>query len=99
VTAGGAIVVNTACALLLARVRAHGSSMSHAAYLAARNDVIANVLIILVAGITVWTSSGWPDIVLGIVIVLINGAAAKEVWEVAEEERLAARALAGEEID
>ena len=37
--------------------------------------------------------------VLGIVIVLINGAAAKEVWEVAEEERLAAKALAGEEID
>ena len=98
-TAGGAIVVNTACALLLARMRAHGSSLSHAAYLAARNDVIANALIIAVAAATVWTASGWPDIVLGIVIVLINGAAAKEVWEVAEEERLAAKALAGEEID
>jgi Co/Zn/Cd efflux system component len=99
VTAGGAIVVNTVCALLLARMRAHGSSMSHAAYLAARNDVIANALIIVVAGITAWTVSGWPDIVLGIVIVVLNGSAAKEVWEVAEEERLAAKALAGEEID
>ena len=98
-TAGGAIVVNTVCALLLARTRAHGSSMSHAAYLAARNDVIANALIIAMAGVTAWTLSGWPDIVLGVVIVLINGAAAKEVWEVAEEERLAAKALAGEEID
>lgn len=98
-TAGGAIVVNTSCALLLARMRAHGSSMSHAAYLAARNDVIANALIIAMAATTAWTVSGWPDIVLGIVIVLINGAAAKEVWEVAEEERLAAKALAGEEID
>ena len=98
-TAGGAIVVNTACALLLARMRAHGSSMSHAAYLAARNDVVANALIIAMAATTAWTVSGWPDIVLGIVIVLINGAAAKEVWEVAEEERLAAKALAGEEID
>ena len=99
VTAGGAIVVNTVCALLLARMRAHGSSMSHAAYLAARNDVIANALIIVVAGITAWTLSGWPDIVLGIIIVALNGTAAREVWEVAEEERLAARALAGEEID
>ena len=98
-TAGGAIVVNTACALLLAQMRAHGSSMSHAAYLAARNDVVANALIIAMAATTAWTVSGWPDIVLGIVIVLINGAAAKEVWEVAEEERLAAKALAGEEID
>lgn len=98
-TAGGAILVNTVCALLLARVRAHGSSMSRAAYLAARNDVISNALIIAVAGVTVWTASGWPDIVLGIIIVVLNGTAAKEVWEVAEEERLAARALAGEEID
>ena len=99
VTAIGAIVVNTVCALLLARMRAHGSSMSHAAYLAARNDVVANALIIAVAGITAWTASGWPDIVLGLVIVLLNGTAAKEVWEVAEEERLAAKALAGEEVD
>jgi Co/Zn/Cd efflux system component len=99
VTAGGAIMVNTVCALLLARMRAHGSSMSHAAYLAARNDVIANALIIVVAGLTVWTLSGWPDIVLGLVIVGLNGTAAKEVWELAEEERLAAKALSGEELD
>lgn len=99
VTAGGAIVVNAVCALLLARMRAHGSSMSHAAYLAARNDVISNALIIVVAGITAWTVSGWPDIVLGIIIVLLNGTAAREVWEAAEEERLAVKALAGEDID
>jgi Co/Zn/Cd efflux system component len=98
-TAGGAIIVNSACALLLARVRAHGSSMSHAAYLAARNDVIANALIIAMAGVTAWTLSGWPDIVLGVVLVFLNGAAAKEVWEVAEEERLAAKTLAGDEVD
>jgi Co/Zn/Cd efflux system component len=99
VTAGGAIAVNTVCALLLARVRAHGSSMSHAAYLAARNDVVANALVLAVAGVTAWTASGWPDILVGVVIVVLNGTAAREVWELAEEERVAARALAGEEID
>ena len=49
------------------------------------------------AAVTAWTL--WPDIVLGAAIVVINGAAAKEVWELAEEERLAAKALAGEEVD
>jgi Co/Zn/Cd efflux system component len=98
-TAGGAVVVNTVCAVLLARMRAHGSSLSHAAFLAARNDVIANVLIIVVAAVTAWTLSGWPDIVLGLVIVVLNGTAAKEVWQLAEQERIEARALAGEEVD
>jgi Co/Zn/Cd efflux system component len=49
--------------------------------------------------LTIWTDSGWPDLVLGTIIVLLNIRAAKEVWEAAEEERLAAKALAGEEID
>src|SRR5665647_1383562 len=74
--AGGAVVVNAACALILLRVRHHGGSMTRAAWLAARNDVA-----------------------IGAAIIVLNLTAAKEVWEVAEEERLAAKALAGEEID
>ena len=49
--------------------------------------------------VTAWTGSGWPDIVLGCVIVLVSSRAAWEVWELAGEERLAARALAGENLD
>ena len=49
--------------------------------------------------VTAWTGSGWPDIVLGSVIVVVNVRAAWEVWELAGEERLAARALAGEDLD
>ena len=45
------------------------------------------------------TGSGWPDIVLGLVIIVVNTRAAWEVWELAGEERLAARALAGEDLD
>lgn len=41
---------------------------------------------------------GWPDVVLGVVIIAVNVTAAHEVWEVAEDERVAAKALAGEEI-
>jgi Co/Zn/Cd efflux system component len=98
-TAGGAAVVNGACALLLGRVRHHGGSLSGAAYLSARNDVAVDVAIMAMAVLTAWTGSGWPDIVLGLVIVLVNGTAALEVWRLAGEERLAARALAGEDLD
>jgi Co/Zn/Cd efflux system component len=98
-TAGGAIVVNGSCAWLLVRVRHAGGSLSQAAYLSARNDVAVNVAIIAMGLVTAWTASGWPDVVLGVVILALGVTAAKEVWQLAGEERLAARALAGEDLD
>ena len=94
----GAIGVNGVSAWLLVRVRHHGGSLSRAAFLSARNDVAVNLAIIAMAGLTLWTGSGWPDLVLGCVIIVVALHAAHEVWEVSEEERLAARALAGEAI-
>jgi Co/Zn/Cd efflux system component len=98
-TAGGAALVNGFCAWLLARVRRHGGSLSHAAYLSARNDVAINLAIIAMAVVTVATHSGWPDLVLGVVFIVVNVTAAREVWQVATEERLAAKALAGDDLD
>lgn len=98
VTAVGAIVVNLTCSLLLARIRHHGGSMSTAAFLAARNDVVVNIAIIAMGLLTLWLQSGWPDIVLGLVIIVVNVTAAKEVWEAAHEESLAAKIVAGEEL-
>ena len=99
VTAGGAIVVNTLCTWLLARYRNEGGSLTRAAFLAARNDIIANAAIIAMAFVTLASRSGWPDIVLGLMILVLNLGAAKEVWEVAGAEELAAKALAGEDFD
>lgn len=96
VTAGGAVLVNLICTVLLSRFRHDGGSLTTAAFLAARNDVIANAAIIVMGLVTAWTLSGWPDLVLGVLIVVLNATAAKEVWETATEEQLAARALAGE---
>lgn len=98
-TALGAALVNGGCALLLARVRGHGGSLSAAAFLSARSDVAVNLAVVAMGAVTAWTRSGWPDLVLGAVIVLVNGSAAVEVWRLAGEERLAARALAGEDLD
>lgn len=97
-TALGAVLVNGLCAWLLARVRHAGGSLSRAAYLSARNDVLVNLLIVVMAAVTAVTGSGWPDLLLGLVIVVIGLHAAAEVWEVADEEHLAAKALAGDEI-
>lgn len=95
----GAIAVNGTSAWLLAAVRHHGGSLSRAAFLSARNDVVVNLAIIAMAGLTAWTRSGWPDLVLGCVILGLAAFAAHEVWEVSEEERLASKALAGEAFD
>jgi Co/Zn/Cd efflux system component len=95
----GAIAINGTSAWLLVTVRHRGGSLSRAAFLSARNDVLVNVAIIGMAVVTAWTRSGWPDLILGCFIILLALHAAYEVWEVSEEERLAARALAGDEID
>lgn len=95
----GAIAINGTSAWLLVGVRHHGGSLSRAAFLSARNDVLVNMAIIAMAVITLWTDSGWPDLILGCLIIGLALHAAYEVWEVSEEERLAAKALAGEAID
>lgn len=95
--AAGAVVVNGVAALLLMRVRRHGGSLTHGAWLAARNDVAVDLAIIAMGLLTAWTGSGWPDIALGLGIVVLNVTAAREVWVLASSEGVAARALAGEE--
>ncbi|MEG3614121.1 cation diffusion facilitator family transporter [Isoptericola haloaureus] len=99
VASAGAIVVNGTSAWLLSGVRQHGGSLSRAAFLSARNDVLVNVAVIAMGVLTAVTGSGWPDLILGCVIIGLAGRAAWEVWEVSEDERLAARALDGEQID
>lgn len=92
----GAFIINGVCAVILYRYRTGGGSLSTAAWLAARNDVIANLLILVMAGVTVFQGTGWPDLILGIVILLLNIGAAKEIWEAAGEEQLVAKASAGQ---
>lgn len=82
----GALAVNATCATLLARVRDTGGSLSKAAFLSARNDVIANIAIIAAGLLTYATGSYLPDLVVGVGIALMNAGAAWEVYEAAENE-------------
>ncbi len=86
-----ALAVNTACALLLARVRHAGGSLTRAAFLSARNDMFANIAIMAAAGVTAVWPSIWPDIVVGLGIAALNADAAKEIWEAARSEHGAAQ--------
>lgn len=88
----GALVVNLSCALLLARFRAHGGSLTRAAFLSARNDALANVAIIGAGLATAATLSAWPDLIVGLGIAAMNADAAHEVWEAARAEHRAAEA-------
>lgn len=86
----GALAVNVTCAFLLATYRHHRGSLTKAAFLSARNDVLANVGIIAAGLVTafVWHSA-WPDLIVGLAIAAINADAAKEVWEAARTEHRA----------
>jgi Co/Zn/Cd efflux system component len=92
VTGFGALIVNFASAALLMRYRHHGGSLSLAAFLSARNDVFANVAIILAGLVTAYTLSFWPDLIVGLGIAVINADAAIKVYKAAQRERDIARA-------
>jgi len=82
----GALAVNVACALLLARFRKNESSLVRAATLSARNDSIANIAIIAAGIVTAMTISVWPDLIVGVGIFAINLDAAREVFLAARRE-------------
>lgn len=86
----GALVVNLSCAIMLAKYRAHVGSLTRAAFLSSRNDVLANVAIIGAGLVTsfLWHSA-WPDLIVGLGIATMNADAAREVWGAAREEHQA----------
>jgi Co/Zn/Cd efflux system component len=85
-TGFGALLVNFVCALLLVRFRHQGGSLGLAAFLSARNDVLANAAIILAGLITSYTMSVWPDLIVGFGIVVMNARAAVDVYRAAGQE-------------
>jgi Co/Zn/Cd efflux system component len=90
-TALGALAINLVCAGLLVRHRGAQNSLVRGAWLAARNDSFANLLVLAAALVTLGWYSGWPDIVAGLIIGALNADAAVKVWKLASLERLAAR--------
>ena len=86
----GALLVNLACALMLARHRDGHGSLTRAAYLSARNDVAANVAIVVAGLVTAVTLSPWPDLVAAAGIAVLNADSAFDVLKAARREWRAA---------
>lgn len=87
----GALIVNLGCALLLAKVRHIRGSLTRAAFLSARNDVLGNVAIIVAGGLTAVTHSSSPDLIVGLGILLMNLDAARQVFLAAHSEHRSAK--------
>ncbi len=85
----GALAINLYCAFTLARYRSTGGSLTRAAFLSARNDAVANVAIIAAGVLTAFTLTGWPDLIVGLGIAVLNADAAREVYQAARAERTA----------
>jgi len=88
----GALAINLSCALILARYRMRGGSLTRAAFLSSRNDTLANVAIIVAGMVTafLWRSA-WPDVIVGLGIAALNADAAWEVWTAARVEHAGSR--------
>ena len=87
----GALIVNVFCAFLIARHRSEEGGLVMAAFFSARNDAIANLLIIIAGFVTILSPSIWPDFIIGIAIFLMNADAAKVVIESSRKEGRAHR--------
>lgn len=62
-----ALAVNVAAAFVLRPFRG-GDAGARAIWLFSRNDAIANVAVVMAAGLVAWTGTPWPDLVVAVVI-------------------------------
>lgn len=67
IVGGLALITNLFCAYLLLRFRDDDINM-RSAWLCSRNDVLANIGVLLAAGGVAWTGSHWPDLAVGVII-------------------------------
>ena len=79
-----ALAANLICALMLLGFRDTDVNM-RSAWLCSRNDVLANVGVLLAAAGVAWTNSSWPDLVVG---VSISGLILKSAIEVMRDAKI-----------
>ena len=82
----GALLTNITCTIILMKFRKNNKNLIKAAFLSARNDVLANLVIIGTGGIIIIYPSIWPDLIAGLIIFLINFDAAYKVYQIANTE-------------
>ncbi|MBX9642842.1 MAG: cation transporter [Novosphingobium sp.] len=80
-----ALLVNITSAFVLARFR-DGDANVRAVWLFSRNDAVANVAVIVAAGLVAWTGKAWPDLAVAAVIAILFLHSAYEILRGARAE-------------
>ncbi len=80
-----ALVANLICFLLLIRHRNDNINMS-SVWLCSRNDIIANISVLLTAGLVLLTNSFLPDFILGLLLTVVFAQSAGKVLQKARAE-------------
>lgn len=82
----GALCINSYCAMILNKFKEIKGGLAKAAYFSARNDAIANVLIIIAGIVTLFWLSAIPDLIVGSMIFLMNADSARAILKAANRE-------------
>lgn len=73
------LIVNVTAALALVRFREKGDANARAIWLFSRNDALANIAVIIAAGLVFWLKSAWPDLIVAGIIALLFLHSAQEI--------------------
>lgn len=65
-----ALLVNTISFILLTRFR-DGDINLRATWICSRNDMLANIGVLIAAGLVFYTQTAWPDIIIGVIIAAV----------------------------
>ncbi|WP_443029192.1 cation transporter [Spirulina sp. CS-785/01] len=75
------LCANLLCLFLLTRHREDNLNMS-SVWLCSRNDIIANVSVLVAAGLVFWTDSIFPDLAVGLLLTFVFAKSAGQVlWQ------------------
>ena len=82
----GALCVNVYCAIILNKFKEIKGGLAKAAFFSARNDAIANILIIIAGIVTLFWLSAIPDLIVGSMIFLMNADSARAILKATNRE-------------
>lgn len=83
-----ALAVNVTAALILASFRNQGDAQARAIWLFSRNDALANLAVIIAAGLVFWLDNAWPDLAVAAAIAALFIHSALEIIRDARGELL-----------
>lgn len=78
------LIINVSAAFALARFREGGDANARAIWLFSRNDALANIAVIIAAGLAAWLQSAWPDLIVASIIAALF---LHSAWEIVRDAR------------